>query len=202
MQDYVEFTPRKAEVKVLKPNIKKVFLKNLIGVVSFLLLASVILVIFNSLVGLDIFFVIFEVFGIAISQSALLGYMILIILAISALLLGLSYLANANLRYEFYQDKLILYENNLLVFVNSAEIPYKNIVKISYDNSGVFNKIFNSGAVILDTSGIKSNTIKLNFIDNAEQTAQYIHSLISEFASIQQAVFTENYKIGKIVDKF
>ena len=106
-----------------------------------------------------------------------------------------------NLRYEFYKDKLIVYKNALLVFVNSKEIPYQNIAKTSYNNNGIFNSLFNSGTIVLELTGMRENKVELQFIDNVEQTMQYIQNLIMESMHLQQQRFMDKNKISNILDK-
>ena len=91
--------------------------------------------------------------------------------------------------------------NALLVLINSSEIPYQNVIRISYNNNGIFNSIFDSGTIVLELSGMKENKVELEFIDNVEQITQYIQNIIRKFRSIQQAQFSENYRIGNILNR-
>src|SRR3989344_424189 len=116
------------------------------------------------------------------------------------LLLG-NYLAARNLRYEFYQNKLIAYETAFLLFINSKEVPYQNIVRVSYNNDGIFNTIFNSGTIVLELSGMKENNIRIEFIDDPQQIVQYMQKLIRESMYVQQAQFIENSKIDNIINR-
>jgi hypothetical protein len=194
--------PQQAQFQTLKPNIKKIFFKNLFSIAGSVALIIGILLVFNWLVGLDIFLVTFEAVGIDIDSYAILLYLILVIVMVSIFLLLGNYLVARNLRYEFHQNKIIVYTNAFLVFINSKEIPYQNIVKISYSYNGIFNKLFDYGTIILDISGMKEDKIQLEFIDNVEQTVQYIQNLMRGFMYTQQAQFTENYKIDNILNRY
>src|SRR3989338_10847563 len=201
VQNYIQFPQNKNQFRVLRPNIKKIHLKNLSTITGIVFLISIILLMLHLSVGLDVFLLVFEAFGITVNPSKVLLSAIVGILAVSALLMLGNYLAARNLRYELYQDKLIIYKNALLVFVNSKEIPYQNIVKISYNNNGIFNSLFNSGTIVLELTGMGENKVELQFVDNIQQTTQYIQNLIREYMNIQQAQFTENYKIGNILNR-
>ena len=201
VQNYIQFPQNQNQFRVLRPNIKKIHLKNLSTITGIVFLISVILLMLHLSVGLDIFLLVFEAFDITINPSMVLLSAVVGILTISALLMLGNYLAARNLRYELYQDKLIIYRNALLVFVNSKEVPYQNIVKISYNNNGIFNSLFNSGTIVLELTGMGENKVELQFVDNIQQTTQYIQNLIREYMNIQQAQFTENYKIDNILNR-
>ena len=201
VQNYIQFPQNQNQFRVLRPNIKKIHLKNLSTITGIVFLISIILLMLHLSVGLDVFLLVFEAFGITVNPSKVLLSAIVGILAVSALLMLGNYLAARNLRYELYQDKLIIYKNALLVLVDSKEIPYQNIVKISYNNNGIFNSLFNSGTIVLELTGMGENKVELQFVDNIQQTAQYMQNLIREYMNIQQAQFTENYKIGNILNR-
>ncbi len=202
-QTYNQFPQKQtAQFQTLKPNIRKIFFKNLFSIAGAVALIITILLIFNWLVGLDIFLITFETLGIDFDSYTILLYFIVVIIVISISLLLGNYLIARRLRYEFYQNKLIVYTNAFLIFINSKEIPYQNIVKISYSNNGIFNRLFGYGTIILDISGMKEDKIELEFVDNVEQTVQYIQNLMRGFMYAQQAQFTENYKIGNILNRF
>ena len=202
VQNYIQYPQNQSnQFQTLKPNIKKIFLKNLFTVAGAILLIAIILLVVHFVVGLGIFMAIFETFGINIKPFTIFLYSFSVIIGISIFLLLGNYLVTGNLRYEFYQNKLIAYENALLVFINSKDIPYQNIVRVSYNNDGFFNTIFNSGTIVLELTGMKENKIELEFIDDIERTVQYIQNLIRESISTQQAQFTENYRIGNILNR-
>lgn len=203
VKEYIPFSKNQNnEFKTLKPNIKKIFSKNIFSVVGAVLLIIIVLSVVNWFFGLDIFLAPFETWDVSINPSKILLYAILTIVAVTIFLLIGNYLVTRNVRYEFYQDKLILYKNLFLIFIKSKEIPYQNITKISYNNDSIFNKIFNSGTIVLDLSGMKESKVELEFIDNVTENVKYIQGIVQEFKSIQQAKFTEDYKIGEILGKY
>ncbi len=190
------------QYQTLKPNIKKIFLKNFINFFIILFSISIVLFIINLQVGLDVFLLPFKTFGIDISTYSMLLYLISIIIGIFIFLLLVNYLIASNSRYEFNHNKLVLYENVFLVFIKSEEIPYQNIVKVTYNKNGVFNKILNSGTIVLELTGMKEDKIKMEFIDNVEQTAEHIENIRRRFMYIQQAQFTEKYRVDNILNRF
>ena len=202
VQNYIEFPQNQKVILTIKPNVSKIFLKNLIGISGVLLLVIVILWIVNLQVGLGVFLDVLKVFGLAIDPSSVLYYSIMFALGVSCLLLIGNYLANAKLRYEFYQNKLVAYLNSILVLTYSKEIPYTNISRVLFNNKGILNSILNSGTIILEMSGTGNERMELKFIDNVENVVQSIQNAIKEFASIQQAQFTENYRIDRIMNRY
>ena len=161
-----------------------------------------ILWIINLQVGLGIFLDVLKVLGFVIEPSSVLYYSVLFVLAVTCLLLLGNYMANAKLRYEFYQNKLVAHLNSALVLSNSREIPYANITRVLFNNKGTFNSMFNSGTIVLEMSGTENEKMELKFIDNVENAVQSIQNAIKEFASVQQAQFTENYRIDRIMNRY
>lgn len=202
VQTYVKYQQdQNNQFRVLNPNIKKIYLKNLFTVAGAVFLIAGFLLMLHLTIGLDVFLFVFEVFNIEIDPLPLLLFAILGVVSISIFLLLGNFLVAKNTRYEFYQNRLILYKNTLLVFTETKEILYQNIIKITYNKDGIFNSLFNSGTIILELTAMKEGKAELEFIDNIEQTVQYIQKIITEFRNIQQAQFAENYKIGNILNK-
>ncbi len=186
---------------VLKPNLKKVVLKNLRNIIGAVFLIELVIFIVQRQVGFEIFGDILESFGIKANAKVILLIMILSVVIIAIFLLLGAYLAARNFRYEFYQDKLIAFENAMMIMVKSKEVSYDNIVRILYNLGGFLNKA-ESGSITLYLSGTDRNKIELAFIDNVKQTAENIQDMISRFRAVKQAQFTESYKINKILNKF
>jgi hypothetical protein len=114
--------------------------------------------------------------------------MILSVIIVAIFLLLGAYLAARNFRYEFYNDKLIAFENAMMVMVKSKEVPYDNIVRILYSLGGFLNKA-GSGSITLYLSGTDISKIELAFIDNAKQAAESIQNMISKFRAVKQWIF-------------
>ncbi len=203
VQDYIQFPqPQQSQPRILKPNMKKIYINDIFKILGSVLFIALLLLVINSTGSLAFFLDIFSAFGINISSSQIFLYFILSISSVTAILLVFSYLSALNIKYEFYNDKLIAYKSSFFIFTNSLEVPYQNIARISLDTKGLFKSLFNSGTVILELSGMKEREIKVQFIDNIPQAVMFIQTRIREHLSARQAQFTENYKIGNIMGRF
>ena len=189
-------------ILTVRPNIRKVFTKNIILVIIGVIVFIALLIFLNIEVGLDVFLIPFETFGIKINPVSLLLYAIVGLIAFTALMLMFNYIALQGLRYEIYKTKIMVYEPSAFIFIVSKEIPISSIIKISYDYEGFFNKLLVSGEVIIDLSGMRDSNIRFKFIDDIEKTVRYLQGLVNEHSAIKQAQFTENYRIGNIMKKF
>src|SRR3989338_1037409 len=127
-------------VIVLKPNLKKVVLKNLRNIIGAVFLIEIIIFVFHWQVGFGIFGDVLESFGIKVDAKAILLVMVLSAMIIAIFLLLGAYLAARNFRYEFYNDKLLAFENAMMVMVKSREIPYENIARILYRAGGFISE--------------------------------------------------------------
>lgn len=201
VHEYVQFKKDESRFQTLNPKIEKIILKNILIVVGAVLVIFIILLVVNSIVGLDVFLIPFEELGITINPSKIFLNLILTIIIITIFLLGGNYLITRNTRYEFYQDKLIMYKSKIFSF-KPKEIPYQNIVKVLGNTDSIFNKLFNSGTIVLELSGKEEDKVELEFIDNVGDNVRYIQNLIQEWKSIRQAEMAESYKIGRVVERY
>ena len=202
VETYVQFPENQntsQEYQVLRPNITKIVIKNAGIVVGITVLVIGALILLNQTVGLDVFLDIFEMFGIEINTSTLLLYMILAAIGASVLFIAFKALEMKNVRYEIYPNRLISYQSSSILMTDSKEIPYQNIVKITYKKDGIFNTLFNTGTIVLELSGMDIEKLEMGFMDNIEQTVQYIQNVMQQYRNLQQAQFTENYRIDGIV---
>jgi len=203
MQDYIHENHQSFTIiKTVRPNIKKVFLRNLLYVSGVAAGIILILVYLNMMVGLDVFMTVSEAFGINIDASSILPIAIFVFLGFAIVYLVINYLSVVNLRYEFYDNHLKLYEPVLGLFLTHRDISYKNIVKISYNYDGFVNKLFKSGEITIDVTGMKDGFVKMEVIDDTEQLVGQLLKIVQDFNSIQQMQFQENYKIGNIMRRF
>ena len=186
----------------MRPDSRKIFLKNLFRIIGTVILIISILALLDKTAGLGTFLEIFSAFGITVSPSKVLLYFVIAVVSASFFILIISYFAAKNIRYEFYKNKMVAYQSSLLVLVNSKEIPYQNIARVSYSKQGFMNNIFDSGTIAMQLSGLKEESIKLVFIDNIEQVVQYIQGLVRDYMYTKQAQFTQNYRIGNIAGRF
>jgi len=201
-ENYTQYPNQRSQFISLKPNLLKIFMQNLSKVFGALSLISIVLLLLNYFVGLDLFLDIFKTFGVEVSPSRLLLNAVLAVIGILVVSAAINYAVTRNIRYEFYQNKIVVHENKFLIAFVSKEIPYQNIVRVSYNNGGISNKLFNSGTISLETTGMKESKIELKHIDNAEQTVKEVQNLIQQFNHQRQGISSEGEKIEKILDDF
>jgi hypothetical protein len=165
----------------LKPNLKKIFLKNMFNVLIAIVLIAFSLAFIHFFVGLDVFLVPYEALGLSISPIKILSNLLLAVIALVAFSIVSNFLLEQHTRYDFYFNKLVSHKSRLLILTKLKEIPYHNIVKVSYNQDGIFNKLFRSGTVIVEISGMKFPQLKMEFMDHSEHVARYIHHLLYHY---------------------
>jgi hypothetical protein len=84
----------------------------------------------------------------------------------------------ANQEYTFTNHKFISKKLAYLFFIRTKEIQLQNIVKTAYHNKGLFNKLLNSGTIILETNELENFIIEIEFIDNVKDRIDKINYLI------------------------
>jgi hypothetical protein len=191
------------DVPILKPNIKKVFIYDILKIISAAVVLIVFVLFFNYSVGSDVLVPIFETFGIVveINTTTILLWFLAAVLIVAAALLIVDYLILSNVRYEFYPKKIVKYRTVFFILINSEDIPYGNIARVSYDYSGLINLLLKTGTVNVELTGTKKNNLKMEFIDDPPKVSQYIQKCIALYKSRYYAERTEDYRVGKIIDK-
>lgn len=201
MTAYPPYPDQIPQCQTLVPSVKKLFLQKLLtmaGAAVFLLIAAALI---HWTVGLDVFLVPLESFGVIVKPASVLLAAVLAGSGVFLLVALASYLSAGTARFEFYEDRLLAYLPTAFLFTTETEIPYAAIVKLSFNHDGVFNAMLDSGTIQLDLTGMKMPQIELPFIDQVEETAQYVQRLIDQSKMTKQAAFTEKYRIGGILDR-
>jgi hypothetical protein len=202
MQTYIDNRLNTSVMKTVRPNIPKVFVKNLLYVSGIVVGVIILLIYLNKMVGLETFMIPFEALGITVDTSNILLITISAFLVCVIIYLTMSYLSATNLRYEFYSDRLKIYSPTLIFLVTPKEIQYRNVVKISYNYEGVLNKLLKAGDINIDVTGMKEGSVKLEFVDNTEELTAQMLKMIKDYNALQQMQFEENAKIGNIMKRF
>jgi membrane protein YdbS with pleckstrin-like domain len=203
MQIYINETPPStALLKTVRPNIHKVFVRDLIYISSIAAVIVLLLIYLDKVVGLDVFVTSFDAIGIDIQSSSVKLIIIFVFIGAAFIYLMVNYLRVMNLRYEFYSDHIKFYESVAWVALSHTEIPYKNIVKISYNYTGFMNKLLNSGEIVIDVTGMKEGSVKMEIIDQTEELVEQLLKIVKDYGALQQMQFEENRKISNIMKKF
>jgi len=184
----------------VKPNLKKVFLMNIITVVSIALVILLLIIMFSRIVGTEFFQEVAGGFGfdVEIELWHVILWFILAIVIVTLVILVINYFSLSNVRYEFQPEKIVYYRSLFFVLLNSKGIPYANIAKINFDYEGFLNSLFNTGKITIELTAMKEKEFKMEFIDNAEQVAKYIQKMIQDYRSRYYAQRTEEYKVDNI----
>ncbi len=178
---------------VLKPNIKKVFIINLIKVMFALLILFIAYYLIKT-VGADIMRDFVEYFEISVEGPVLLWFFIGAVFVLFLALI-LNYVSTAGEKYEFYPNKVVISKGRTI------EVAYDYVSRVSYDNVGFENSLFNMGTIIIEFSGIREKQAKLEFIDNFLEKTRKIHDLINGYRLKKQAIYSEKARISSILDK-
>ena len=187
-------------VKVIKPNLRKVLLVNVLKTFFILLLLMVLAVILDFTGGLDSINDSFEGIGVSLTFASPLTFILIAVATIFLLVLLISYFSVLNVRYEFSDSYLMAYKT-VFIIVNSKKIPYKNIMKVNFEKNGFFNEMLNTGTIILDISSMGYNDSKMKYVDKPASVASYINDVLSSYQRKVQTEYTAKYRMSDILDK-
>lgn len=184
----------------LRPDIRKVFLFNVlkVGGISAALIA--VIAGLNSMVDIGGIYsnlqLGFNELGIKlspISPSTVIMWATFGLFGITVFILLFNYIALGKIRYVFYNDRVVMHQSVFMIQVKEMTIPYSNIVKVSFEKS-----IFNTGNITLELSGMDKKEAKLKFINYAQQAVANIQRLIQDYKASYYAQYAENQRLGNI----
>lgn len=184
----------------LRPDIRKVFLFNVLKVGG--ISAAIIAVIagLNSMVDIEGVYsnlqLGFNELGIKLSPlspSTVIMWATFGLFGITIFILLFNYIALGKVRYVFYNDRVVMHQSVFMIQVKEMAIPYSNIVKVSSEKS-----VFNTGNITLELSGMDKKEAKLKFINYAQQAVANIQRLIQNYKASYYAQYAADQRIGNI----
>jgi len=186
------------QIAELTPNVKKLCLLSSIKIiiVSAVIIGFVIWL--DSVVNFNQLFELFQEFGAPpMASSTFLRWFILIAIGLTIIILILNYLTLGKVRYVFYEDRLISYNNFLIMQISETEIPYANITNVSVAQT---NTIKNAD-IKIELTGMKKKSIILEFIDNAAKVAAGIQNIINKYRANYYAQYAQDYRLQQIAER-
>ncbi len=187
--------------QTLKPDVKKAFIFNIAKVGIAALVIIIIVVILQVTVGLNVFIELMDMLGLQVQASSLLIWMSLVILLIAGALTGLNWIILRDVRYEFYEDKLICFESKMLVLIHSFEIPFSNITRIRVDQGSFLDSLLDTGSLFLELSAMDKKEQQIEFIDDVQNVANAINQWILNFRAKQSIQIQSNMEINEILNQ-
>ena len=188
---------------VIRPNFKKIFVVNATKVTLAIATVIIVIVFFKEEIGFEVFSDVVGGlgFGLDFDPSQIVFFAIVGIILLYLGLLVFNYMLLQNIRYELLQDKLISYTTAFFILLDSKEIPFQNISRISFDTEGLINSMMNTGNITLELSAMAEKTFKIEYVDNPQQVSQYIQQLIRYSNSAQYAQQGEGIRVGNILEE-
>lgn len=184
-----------APIAIIKPNVKKQFILNLLFVFGVVSLIVVMIVYFETTVGFDVLFGSFEAIGVSLSPGRPITYAIFLTIIFGSIFLILNYLTLSKIHYTLYKDKLVYAKSMFFAHIPDLEIPFSNISKVTFQK-----KALNTGTITIELTGMKEPKVEMKFIDNPEEVVNRIHQLIQEYRARYYAKYTQEYKIQNIME--
>lgn len=144
------------EIK-FSPLVKRIMWKSFVGHLSFFILLSVITLVFVS--------------SNIIKNSILILIAILIIIS-----LWFKFENTKNTSYLISSSKINKKTN--FISIDQLDLPSKNVTNISYLKTFLFDRLFNTGTLLIYTSGSSSVDVVMNAVENIEDKYNKISKLI------------------------
>jgi len=150
----------------------------------------------SQLIDLEFIIQAFSEIGIVIETPTLTMPMIGIAVLAVFLVLFVSY-GKSHTVYEFAQDKLVHRKNFLIISLGEEDFPYNNISRVSFEE-----KIMKTGNIILDFTGLKTDRFTMKFIDNPQEIAAQIQTLINTYKAQYYAQYNQQYQQDQVFTKY
>ncbi len=188
---------------VYRPNLKKVIIETLVKISAIVTLIIAILVMLEFTAGLDTFMSIPESFGVEIvvnfPQVLLWGFITLVVIS-TFVLLGV-YISMQSRNYAFFDNRTEISTPSMLIFNNTKQVAYKNIVKVYVQEQSFFDGIFNTGTIVFELTGLAQKELSFSFIDEPDQVVVNIQDILRTYQLRTQAEFTERHKIDGLLER-
>ena len=187
---------------ILKPNILKSFIANIIKLLVSIGVVVIIMLIFNYFVQLEFLIGIMHQIGIEIkglTSADILINFIIISFTGSVIFLSFNYILLKNTRFEFQNDKLMMQTPQVLIFLINRVIPYNNILNVSYETS-LLDEFFQTGTLIISLAGMGESSVKIKYIENAGYSVSVVKRLVDNYRHIKQIQFENEKAIKSIVN--
>ncbi|MFH1849873.1 MAG: hypothetical protein ABH879_06865 [archaeon] len=184
----------------IKPNVKKAYAFTAAKVFGVAGLIIGFLFYLNRIVGLAIFSELLSDAGYSLSASQALTWFGAAVVAISLLLMFACHVRLSQIRYVFYADMLVTYTSAYMVQINETKVPYANVARVTADSGGIANSLLKTGSVNIETSGMQTGIV-LQYVDNAEQVAADVLTLINKYKTNMAAQELEQKRFRQIIDR-
>ncbi len=185
------------QIAELTPNVKKLCLLSSIQIIIVAGAIVGFIIYMDKIVNFNALFEVFQELGAPPMEfSPFLRGGIIGIIVLTIIILVLNYLTLGKVRYVFYDDRLICYNNFLIMQVSETEIPYSNISSVSV---GETNTIKNAD-IKIELTGMKKQNMILKFIDNAAEVAGGIQNIINTYKANYYAQYSQDYRMKSIVE--
>ena len=196
-----EFNEKPSDTLEVTPKLGTLFLKNVVSSFGLLIFLFVFLFVSYFSLGEEMFLDLFEMVGVSTSFFNLAFFAFIGVAIISVVFLALNHMSVKDLKYVFDADKLTVTKTSNLIFLDTVEIPYENIVRLGYNDEGFFNKLFKFGTVTVELTGMRESKVELEYVFDIEETVPQMQNFLRESLAKKQADFTENYRIDNILNK-
>jgi len=187
----------------IKSNALKISLRRMFMFFGLLLLIGGGVLMIHYTAGLDVFITPLEAFNIDVNPVEIIPVVVggaaAAIIIVIVLIIAITYLGKAGERFEFRQADLVAKKGGSIG--GPQIISYQNVTRISCQKDGVFNTVFNCGDIILELTGLDKSSIMIECADSPERYVQALQRLIHRTQAVQQARFSEQQKIGLILDR-
>lgn len=135
-------------------------------------------------------------------SAVFIKYLAIIAGSIIGAVVLLNYLSLKSSSYCFYNDRLEVNKVAALLFRNTTNVSYSDIINVVCEKKGFLNGIFNLQTIKIFLTDSSKPPIELNFVEDAEQKIVDIKSLVEKYKYVKQSGIYEKEKIDNIVDKY
>lgn len=187
---------------IVIPNAGKEFLKNLINILTLVLIIIGLLIFLQAQIGEGTFTEILEAFEVEVNTGLITLLLSLLFILGAAIVLIFNYINIRNQKYTIHNDKIEYVGSKAFLFLQKETIPFNNITRITFTNKGTLNKLLNCGEIKIELTGLKIPSIILESIDEPDRLTELIQQKVNQYNMQKQMQFQEQRKIEDIMKKF
>jgi hypothetical protein len=163
---------------IVKSDLKKAFLNKLSNYLLIIFLGLLALTVIGYTVGFDIFTLPFESFDIKIDLRLIARFAGAFVVVALFFISIISVLPYSSSKFVFFKNHVEIFQTSLIGLTESYSVDCDNITRVWFEQEGVFSKIYRTGTIFLDFTGINRKDGKISFVSHPETAVEFIQKMI------------------------
>lgn len=187
---------------IIKPNASKIGIIYFLKIIGILTLLAVLISSLKNFISLQDLLYPLESLGVQVSFSSPPLWVIGLCSVILLISIFIQYITAKNTSYEIYYDKIIIHQSQLVIFKDTKEVGFGNVMRVNFNKSDFLKKLFDLGDITVELTGLSTKCFSIKSVDEADKKTQYLQNTLTNYIMRKQQEVAENQKMNQILQRF